>query len=57
MLWNDDSGEISEYALILALILMLGVALISQTGTNIETPLSEGLVPAVNLRYYVLKKK
>ena len=32
MLWNDDSGEISEYALLLALILMLGIALISQTG-------------------------
>jgi hypothetical protein len=36
MLWNDDSGEISEYALILALILMLGIALISQTGTTLK---------------------
>jgi Flp pilus assembly pilin Flp len=37
MLWNDDdSGEISEYALILALILMLGIALISQTGTALQ---------------------
>jgi Flp pilus assembly pilin Flp len=36
MLWNDDSGEISEYALVLALILMLGIALISQTGTALK---------------------
>jgi Flp pilus assembly pilin Flp len=36
MLWNDDSGEISEYALLLALILMLGIALISQTGTTLR---------------------
>lgn len=35
MLWEDDSGEISEYALILSLILMLGIALISQTGTTL----------------------
>jgi Flp pilus assembly pilin Flp len=35
-LWHDDSGEISEYALILALILMLGIALISQTGTALK---------------------
>jgi Flp pilus assembly pilin Flp len=35
-LWNDDSGEISEYALILSLILMLGIALISQTGTTLK---------------------
>ena len=34
MLWNDDNGEISEYALLVALILMLGIALISQTGTT-----------------------
>lgn len=36
MLWYDDSGEISEYALILALILMLGIALISETGTTLK---------------------
>ena len=35
-LWDDDSGEISEYALILALILMLGIVLISQTGTALK---------------------
>jgi Flp pilus assembly pilin Flp len=36
MVWHDDSGEISEYALVLALILMLGIALISQTGTALK---------------------
>ena len=36
MLWNDDSGEISEYALVLGLILLLGIALISQTGTALK---------------------
>ena len=30
-LWNDGRGEISEYALILSLILMLGIALIRET--------------------------
>ncbi|HET7208601.1 MAG TPA: hypothetical protein VFI95_18640 [Terriglobales bacterium] len=36
MLWDDDSGEISEYALILSVILMLGIALISQTGATLK---------------------
>jgi Flp pilus assembly pilin Flp len=36
MVWNDDTGEISEYAILLALILMLGIALISQTGTTLK---------------------
>ena len=35
-LWNDDRGHISEYALILSLILMLGIGLISQTGTALR---------------------
>ena len=36
MLWNDDSGEISEYALLVALILMLAIALLTQTGTALK---------------------
>ena len=36
MLWNDDCGEISEYALVLSLILLLGIALITQTGTALK---------------------
>jgi len=32
-LWNDNRGHISEYALILTLILMLAIGVISQTGT------------------------
>ena len=36
MLGDDDSGEISEYALILSVILMLGIALISQTGATLK---------------------
>ncbi len=36
MLWNDDSGEVSEYALVLSLILLLGIALISQTGAALK---------------------
>jgi hypothetical protein len=35
-LWNDNRGHISEYALILTLILMLGIGLISQTGTALR---------------------
>jgi len=35
-LWHDNRGEVSEYALILSLILMLGIALISQTGTTLR---------------------
>jgi hypothetical protein len=31
-LWSDNSGEVSEYALILFLILVLGAGVISQTG-------------------------
>ena len=35
-LWDDDRGHITEYALILSLILMLGIELISQTGTALR---------------------
>lgn len=35
-LWNDNRGHISEYALIFSLILMLGIGLISQTGTALR---------------------
>ena len=35
-LWRDNSGEISEYALVLSLILILGIALISQTGATLK---------------------
>jgi Flp pilus assembly pilin Flp len=35
-LWNDNSGEISEYALILSLILMLGIAMIRETGPTLK---------------------
>ena len=35
-LWNDNRGHISEYALILSLILVLGIALISQTGKSLH---------------------
>ncbi len=31
-LWSDNSGGVSEYALILFLILVLGAGVISQTG-------------------------
>jgi Flp pilus assembly pilin Flp len=31
-LWDDNSGEISEYALILSMILVLGIGVISRTG-------------------------
>ena len=35
-LWKDNRGHISEYALILSLILVLGIGLISQTGTALR---------------------
>lgn len=35
-LWSEDRGHITEYALILSLILMLGIGLISHTGTALR---------------------
>jgi Flp pilus assembly pilin Flp len=37
-LWKDNRGHISEYALILGLILVLGIGLISETGTALRNP-------------------
>jgi hypothetical protein len=31
-LWHDNRGEISEYALILSMVLVLGMGILSQTG-------------------------
>ena len=35
-LWSDNSGEVSEYALMLFLILVLGAGLVSQTGKTLQ---------------------